>query len=154
MTPRVKRYSRLLRKVPLLMVAELTVLLVRMYTELSSARTLVERKLMSTTSPETSPTEIQSPMEKGRSSRMTSPLNRFLALSCAAREIVRPTRPALATMLPTGRPVSCAMVIMPRTTMRTLYTLFSRVVRVRLARTSSPQFSSKRSVRSAAAYSP
>ncbi len=65
MTPRVKRYSRLLRKVPLLMVAELTVLLVRMYTELSNARTLVERKLMSTTSPETSPTVIQSPMEKG-----------------------------------------------------------------------------------------
>ena len=55
MTPRVKRYSRLLRKVPLLTVAELTVLLVRMYTELSSARTLVERKLMSTTSPETCP---------------------------------------------------------------------------------------------------
>ena len=112
------------------MVAELTVLLVRMYTELSNARTLVERKLMSTTSPETSPT------------------------SCAAREMVSPTRPALATMLPTGRPLSCAMVITPRTTMRTLYTLFSRVVRVRLVRTSSPQLASKRSVRSAAAYSP
>ena len=40
MTPRVKRYSRLLRKVPLLMVAELTVLLVRMYTELSNAQYL------------------------------------------------------------------------------------------------------------------
>ena len=88
--------------------------------ELSTARTFVERKLMSTTSPSTSPTVIQSPMEKGLSSRMTTPLKKFLAISCAAREIVRPIRPALATTLPTGRPLSCAMVAPQSTTTATL----------------------------------
>ena len=81
--------------------------------ELSTARTFVERKLMSTTSPSTSPTVIQSPMEKGLSSRMTTPLKKFLAISCAAR-------PALATTLPTGRPLSCAMVAPQSTTTATL----------------------------------
>ena len=33
---------------------------------------------------------------------------KVLALSCAASEMVRPTRPAPATMLPMGKPTSCA----------------------------------------------
>ena len=100
------------------MVALLTWLLVRMYRVLSMARILVERKLMSTTSPSTSPTVIQSPRAKGRSSRITSPLNRLLAVSCAASEMVRPSSPAPATILPKGRPLSWAMVAPASTTTR------------------------------------
>ena len=101
-------------------VEEQILLLVTMLTVLSMARMRVERKLMSMTSPSISPTVIQSPTEKGLSSRMTRPLNRLLALSCAASEMVRPTRPAPATMLPMGKPMTCAMVATPSTTTSTL----------------------------------
>ena len=95
-------------------------LLVIMITLWSMERMRVERKLMSMTSPSTLPTVIQSPMEKGLSSRMTMPLNRLLALSCAASEMVRPTRPAPATMLPMGKPTICAQVAAPRMMTSTL----------------------------------
>ena len=104
----------------LTMVEEHTLLLVRMLTDLSSPRILMERKLMSMTSPSTSPAMIQSPTAKGLSTRMTMPLKMLLAVSCAARETVRPMRPAPATMLPMGKPLSCARVATPRITTSTL----------------------------------
>ncbi len=75
---------------------------------------------MSMTSPSTLPTVIQSPTEKGLSSRMTMPENRLLALSCAASEMVRPMRPAPATMLPMGKPTSCAPAATPSAMTSTL----------------------------------
>ena len=48
------------------------------------------------------------------------PLKMLLAVSWAAREMVRPMRPAPATMLPMGKPLSCAMVATPRMTTSTL----------------------------------
>ena len=110
----------MVRRAAFCTVAEQILLLVTMLTVLSSARMRVERKLMSMTSPSTSPTVIQSPTEKGLSSRMTMPLNRLLALSCAASEMVRPTSPAPATMLPMGKPTSWAMVATPSTMTSTL----------------------------------
>ena len=97
-----------------------TLLLVMTLTVLSRERILMERKLMSMTSPSTSPTRIQSPTAKGLSTRMTMPLKMLLAVSWAAREMVRPMRPAPATMLPMGKPLSCAMVATPRMTTSTL----------------------------------
>ena len=102
------------------MVAEQILLLVITLTVLSGERMRVERKLMSITSPSTSPTMTQSPTEKGLSSRITIPENRLLALSCAASEMVRPMRPAPATMLPMGKPTSCAAAATPTTMTSTL----------------------------------
>ena len=101
-------------------VDEQILLFVTMLTVLSCERMRVERKLMSMTSPSTSPTVIQSPTAKGLSSRMTMPLNRLLALSCAASEMVRPTSPAPATMLPMGKPTSCAPAATPTAMTSTL----------------------------------
>lgn len=101
-------------------VDEQILLFVTMLTVLSCERMRVERKLMSMTSPSTSPTVIQSPTAKGLSSRITMPLNRLLALSCAASEMVRPTSPAPATMLPMGKPAIWAAVATPRMTTSTL----------------------------------
>ena len=101
-------------------VDEQILLFVTMLTVLSCERMRVERKLMSMTSPSTSPTVIQSPTAKGLSSRITMPLNRLLALSCAASEMVRPISPAPATMLPMGKPAIWAAVATPRTTTSTL----------------------------------
>ena len=95
-------------------------LLVTTLMVLSRERMRVERKLMSITSPSTLPTVIQSPTEKGLSSRMTMPENRLLALSCAASEMVRPTSPAPATMLPMGKPTSCASAATHNTMTSTL----------------------------------
>ena len=69
---------------------------------------------MSSTLPSTSSTMIQSPMWKGRSSRITIPLKRLLAESWAAREMVRPTSPALVSRPETGSPLSWAIISPPR----------------------------------------
>ena len=75
---------------------------------------------MSSTVPSMSPTTIQSPIWKGRSMRIISPPNRLLAVSWAAREMVRPKRPALVMMPDTGRPSSWAAIRMPKRMITTL----------------------------------
>ena len=109
---------------------------------------------MSSTLPSTSPTRTQSPIWKGRSIRIINPAKRLLAVSCAASEMVRPTRPALVMMPVTGRPSSCAAIRPPKMTTITLYTLTNTLRRVLLARTSSRAPLSSSPVSSEAPYNP
>ena len=88
--------------------------------ELSTARTFVERKLMSTTSPLHVADGDPVADGEGFVQQDDHAAEEILGISCAAREIVRPIRPALATTLPTGRPLSCAMVAPQSTTTATL----------------------------------
>ena len=63
----------------------------------SSVRTLVERRLMSSTVPSTSGVLTQSPISKGRSVTSTRPPKKLLTISCPASANERPPRPRPAS---------------------------------------------------------
>ena len=100
-------------------------------------RTRVERKVMSSTTPSMSGVEIQSSTWKGLSSRMTSPPNRFWAVSCAASAMVKPPSPMPVMRVATLMPVSLSTAMPAIIRISTLAAFFSRVISVLFRRFSS-----------------